>query len=320
MRRSWTSVACGGSPVDRLRWPSSLRARMAAELNLSCTIGVAATKFLAKLASTLAKPDGLLVIPPDRALAVLHPLGVEYLWGVGPKTAEGLRRVGIRTVGELARLDRSTLESLVGSAGATKLHDLAWARDPREVVERAPESSLSADATFATDLTDRNEMSRELLRLAERVGRRIRDRGQRARTVAIRVRWEDFSTVSRSQTLPTATDLTREVHRIAVELLTRLDPQRPVRLLSIRLDQLTTADGADGQLSFDQLGAEDAPRSGWQNAEAAADAVVARFGAGVVRPASLLTPARPAPPGAAVTPAGRSGAASGPGRQQAGSP
>jgi DNA polymerase-4 len=269
-----------------------LRERMSAELGLSCTIGVAATKFMAKLASTLAKPDGLLVVPPEQALQVLHPLGVEYLWGVGPKTAEGLRRVGIRTIGEVARLDRSTLSSVVGVAGATKLHELAWARDPREVVERAPESSMSADATFESDLTDRVEMSRELLRLAERVSRRMRGTGQRARCVSIRVRWEDFTTVSRSQTLPTATDLTRQIHQVATDLLNRLDPQRPVRLLSVKLDQLESAGEGEGQLSF-----EESPRAGWKDAEAAADAVVARFGAGVMRPASLLAPRHRDQPG-----------------------
>ncbi|MEO5834572.1 MAG: DNA polymerase IV, partial [Nakamurella sp.] len=252
-----------------------LRERMAGELGLSCTIGVAATKFMAKLASTLAKPDGLLIVPPERALQVLHPLGIEFLWGVGPKTADGLRRVGIQTIGELARLDRSTLSSLVGAGGAVKLHELAWARDPREVQERAPESSMSADATFETDLTDRAEMSRELLRLSERVGRRMRSSGQQSRCVSIRVRWEDFSTVSRSLTLPTATDVTRQIHQVAVELLTRLDPQRPVRLLSVKLDQLEHAGAAAGQLSFD-----DPPDTGWKDAEAAADAVVAKFGAG----------------------------------------
>lgn len=262
-----------------------LRERMAGELGLSCTIGVAATKFMAKLASTLAKPDGLLIVPPAAALPILHPLGIEFLWGVGPKTADGLRRVGVHTIGELARLDRSTLTSLVGAAGAVKLHELAWARDPREVVERAPESSMSADATFESDLTDRADMSRELLRLAERVARRMRSSGQQARCVSIRVRWEDFSTVSRSSTLPAATDVTRQIHQVALELLTRLDPQRPVRLLSVKLDQLEKSGDAVGQLSFD-----DPPESGWKDAEAAADAVVARFGAGVMRPASLLAP------------------------------
>lgn len=269
-----------------------LRERMAAELGLTCTIGVAATKFMAKLASTLAKPDGLLVVPPAQELQVLHPLGVEFLWGVGPKTAEGLRRVGIRTIGELAHLDRSTLNSLVGAAGSTKLHELAWARDPREVVERAAESSMSADETFASDLTDIGDMSRELLRLAERVSRRMRTSGQRARCVSIRVRWEDFTTVSRSQTLPVATDVTRQIHQVAVDLLTRLDPRRPVRLLSVKLDQLERAGEQDGQLSF-----EDPPATGWQDAEAAADALVARFGAGAVRPASLLDRRGRRPPG-----------------------
>ncbi len=150
---------------------------------------------------------------------------------------------------------------------------------------------MSADATFESDLTDRDHMSRELLRLAERVSRRMRATGQRARTVSIRVRWEDFTTVSRAQTLPTPTDVTRQIHQIAVELLTKLDPQRPVRLLSVKLDQLSAAGEADGQLSF-----ADAPMTGWKDAEAATDAVIARFGAGVMRPASLLTPrGRPRP-------------------------
>ncbi len=272
-----------------------LRERMATELGLSCTIGVAASKFMAKLASTLAKPDGLLIVPPAHALQVLHPLGVEFLWGVGPKTAQGLRRSGVQTIGELAGLDRSTLTSLVGVGAAVKLHELAWARDPREVQVRAPESSMSADATFEADLTDPADMSRELLRLAERVSRRLRTSGQRARCVSIRVRWEDFSSVGRSLTLPQATDVTRDIHQVAVDLLRRLDPHRPVRLLSVKLDQLEHAAAPAGQLSFDEP-----PSTGWQEAEAAADAVVARFGAGLIRPASLLTPrdrSRPADQG-----------------------
>lgn len=260
-----------------------LRASMRDELQLSCTIGAAPIKFLAKLASTLAKPDGLLIIPPDRALEVLHPLGVEYLWGVGPKTADVLRKVGIRTIGEVARLDRATLSSLVGVAVSAKLHELSWARDPRSVTERAAEQSMSADETFAADTRDPAVLERELLRLAERLARRIRISGQQARSVAIRVRYADFSTVNRSMTLPAPTDATRQVHQVAVDLLRRLNLSQPVRLLSIRLEQLTAAADNQSQLSFDE--AED---DGWREAQAVADAVAARFGTGSVRPASLL--------------------------------
>lgn len=275
-----------------------LRQRVSTELELSCTIGVAASKFLAKLASTLAKPDGLLIIPPARALDVLHPLGVEYLWGVGPKTNDLLRKFGIKTIGDLARLDRATLSSIVGAAAAVKLHELSWARDPRPVVERAPEASMSADETFGADLTDRVQLERELLRLADRLARRIRSTAKLARSVAIRVRYADFSTVNRSTTLASPTDVSRVIHHIAVDLLRRLDPQQPIRLLGIRLEQLVASDADGDQLSFGERTQAD-----WREAEAVSDAVAARFGSGFVRPASLLS----APLRSAVTDATSAG-------------
>ena len=261
-----------------------LRERVRDELHLSCTIGGASSKFIAKLASTLAKPDGLLLIPPDKALSVLHPLAIEYMWGIGPKTAELLRKVGVRTIGDIARLDAATLSSLVGAASAKKLHDLAWARDLRAVDVRAPESSMSADETFATDLTDRVELEREFLRLADRLARRIRSSGQKARSISIRVRFADFTTVNRSVTLPSPTDLRRDIHHTCVSLLSRLNPTQPVRLVSVRLDQLVTSDTANAQMAFDEPAS-----TSWRDAETASDAVSARFGVGSVRPASLLS-------------------------------
>ncbi len=266
-----------------------LRQRISAELHLTCTIGAAASKFLAKLASGLAKPDGLLIIPPAEAIGVLHPLGVQYLWGVGPKTADSLRRVGIATVGDLARLDRATLTSVVGASSADRLHELAWARDDRTVAPRPAESSMSADETFVADIGDRAELVRELLRLADRLARRMRSSGQQARTVAIRLRYSDFTTVNRSVTLDAPTDLARTIHQAAVAQLTRLNPTRPARLIGIRLEQLVDAADAVSQLDF----GEPAP-PGWRVAETVSDQVAARFGAGAMGPASLLaSPVRP---------------------------
>ncbi len=271
-----------------------LRERIRAELSISCTIGVASSKFLAKLASTLAKPDGLLIVPPDQALAVLHPLPVEFLWGIGPKTAVGFRRLGVTTIGDVARLDRATLNSIVGSATAAKLADLAMAHDPRHVEEPGIPASIGVDETFAVDVTDRTELERTLLRLSVRVVGRLRTDGRLARGLTLRVRYSDFATVTRSHTFTDPTDGGRAVHRAAIELLRRLDPAQPIRLLGIRLDHLRPSAAPDGQLSFAETGPQsddDRGAAGWRRAELVADLVTARFGANSLRPASLLAAA-----------------------------
>ncbi len=265
------------------------RARIQDELGLACTIGAAATKFMAKLSSSLAKPDGLLIVPPDQVVGLLHPLGVEWLWGVGPKTAEHLRRIGLKTVGQVAEMDFATLSSVVGIAGAKKLHELAWGRDERNVTERAAESSMSADETFAKDTSEREVLVRELLRLSDKLARRIRASGQRARTVAIRIRYSDFSTVTRSVTLETATDLSRTIHAAAVAQLDRLGVAgRTVRLVGVRLEQLVPADEVSEQMQFGDLS-----EPGWRQAESVVDQVAAKFGSAAMRPASLLGSAGP---------------------------
>ncbi|AZI57658.1 DNA polymerase IV [Nakamurella antarctica] len=268
---------------------AKLRSRISSELGLTCTIGVAATKFMAKLGSGLAKPDGLLVIPPASVLSVLHPLGVESLWGVGPKTAQTLRKIGLRTVGDIAQLDKASLVSVVGVAGAEKLHELAWGRDPRSVSERPPESSMSADETFSSDINDRDELVREFLRLSDKLARRVRATGQRAKTIAVRVRFSDFTTVTRSLTLAAPTDLSRDIHAAAVLLFDKLGTgHRTLRLVGVRLEQLVAATEVTQQLAFG-----DEKSAGWRQAEQVADEVTARFGAGAVRPASLMRPHYP---------------------------
>ncbi|RIJ79273.1 DNA polymerase IV [Nakamurella silvestris] len=266
------------------RIASDLRRRIADELGLPCTVGAAATKFMAKLASGLAKPNGLLIVPPGEVIDLLHPLPVAALWGVGPKTAEQLSRYGLQTIGELAALSPVELGRIVGPAAGAKMADLAWGRDPRAVTERAAESSMSADETFGVDSVSRDHQLRELLRLSDKLARRARVAGVRARTVAVRVRFDDFSTVQRSVTLGAATDVTREVYAAAVGQFDRLVTNgRPIRLLGVRLEQLVAEDEVEEQLQF---GEEEGPS--WREVDGAADRVTAKFGSAALRPASFL--------------------------------
>ncbi len=261
-----------------------LRARIADELGLTATVGGAATKFVAKLASGLAKPDGLLLVPPADVEALLHPLPVRALWGVGPKTAQTLASLGLSTVGEIAVADRGSLIRRLGPAVGGTLHDLANGRDERPVEPDAVEKSIGVETTFGDDTADRSFLHRELLRLSERAARRAREAGVCGRTVALKVRYEDFSTLSRSVTLPTPTDLSGVVHATAAALLDKLGPGRRVRLLGVRLDSLVPADQVGEQL---ELGAV-ADRPGWREAEDALDRVSQRFGSRAVRRASLF--------------------------------
>jgi DNA polymerase-4 len=260
---------------------AQLRRRVRAELDLPCSVGVAGTKFMAKLASTRAKPDGLLVVTPARAIEFLHPLPIDALWGVGDRTAEVLRRLGLRTVGDVAQAPAGMLRQAVGEAGAAHLQALAWARDPRRVQPERVEKSVSAETTFDVDVADADVIRRTLLSLANRVGARLRAAGYAGRTVAIKVRLADFTTLSRSRTMPRATDVAREVFDTAWALYQALAPGDKIRLLGVRVEGLGGADDARQLL----LGERE---SGWREAERAADAAAARFGGAVVRPASLI--------------------------------
>ena len=273
-----------GRPVEIA---ARLRSRIRDELGLTATVGLAATKFMAKLASGLAKPDGLLVVPPEQTTALLHPLPVRALWGVGPKTAATLESLGYSTVGQIAATDRRVLIRQVGTALGHKLHDLAHGIDERAVEPERVEASLGAEETFPRDVSDRRHLDRTLLALAEKTARRARAAGRQGHTVALKVRFEDFSTVTRSQTLPEPTDLATQVHRVARALLDGLHlAGRPVRLLGVRLEGLTEAGSVATQLSFDA----EPDRPGWADVEGALDRVTARFGQGALRRATLLPP------------------------------
>jgi DNA polymerase-4 len=258
-----------------------LRERVLAETGLICSVGAAATKFVAKLASSRAKPDGLLVIPKDKTLDFLHPLAISGLWGVGGKTEEALNRHGLRTIGDLAHTPVDVLKRMVGEAAGSKLHDLSWGIDPRTVQPRAVEKSIGHEVTFETDVTDPAIVRRELLRLSGMVAVRLRAAGAVGRTVVLKLRFGDFTTITRSRTLSEPTDLGRRIYDELVDVYSALGKDHArIRLVGVRMEQLGEPGG--GQMS---LWDDD---DGWREAEDVMDAVSARFGRGSVTQASLL--------------------------------
>jgi len=262
---------------------TALRERVFSETGLRCSAGAASTKFVAKLASSRAKPDGLLVVPAARTVEFLHPLPVSALWGVGGKSEEVLVRLGLRTVGDLAHAPHEMLRRAIGDAGAERLHELAWGRDPRQVTPGHGEKSIGHETTFETDRTDPAELHRVLLQLADGVGQRLRRAGVTGRTVAIKLRFDDFTTISRSRTLAEPTDLGRRIYEEARKLYDQANTsRRPVRLIGVRAEQLTGDVAALGLWDDD---------GDWREAEQAVDAIAERFGVGAVRPAALLKPA-----------------------------
>ncbi|WNV91842.1 DNA polymerase IV [Umezawaea sp. Da 62-37] len=258
-----------------------IRTQVEQAYGITCSVGVAPTKFLAKLASGMCKPDGFMVVPKVSVLDFLHPLPVSALWGVGKRTAEQLDRVGLETVGDIAATSLPRLRKVLGVALAEHLHALAQGHDDRPVVPESKEKSIGAEETFEVDHFDRDLLKRELLRLSERSASQLRAKGLRSRTVSIKVRFSDFSTITRSRTLRVPTDLTHEVYATACTLLDDHVPEGAVRLIGVRLEQLVEDESGE-QLMFD------APERGWREAEQAADQARSKFGLGAVQPASLL--------------------------------
>jgi DNA polymerase IV len=274
----------GMSPAGIGEW---IRGQVYDAHRVTCSVGVARSKFLAKLASGLSKPDGLLVVPADGVLEFLHPLPLSALWGVGRRTAEALHRLGCRTVADVASTPLPALRRAVGVASAQHLHELANGRDERRVVPDAPEKSVGAEETFSPDVSDRATLRRELLRLVERTTAALRCRGLRGRTIALKVRYPDFTTITRSRTLVGPTDSVQEVFGVAAELLdAHLPHGAPVRLLGVRVEQLV-GDAAAEQLTLDGVNANWG-NANWPDAERAADAARSKFGSAAVRLATLL--------------------------------
>jgi len=269
-----------GSPVQI---GELIRAQVAEQQQITCSVGIAANKFLAKLASVQAKPDGLLVIPADGALEFLHPLPVSALWGVGERTGQALARLGLRTVGDIARTPPESLERDLGKAAAAHLTALASGRDDREVESSVREKSVGAEETFDTDVADPALVRRELLRLSRRTSGSLRSSGLAARTIVIKLRKADFTTITRSRTLPEATSETQRIYATACALYAAsgLSDRTLLRLVGVRAAGLVPATSAATQLALGE-------RAPWRDAESALDRITGRFGPDAVRPATLV--------------------------------
>ncbi|MBT2567079.1 DNA polymerase IV [Arthrobacter sp. ISL-85] len=261
-----------------------IRHRVAAELGITASVGIAETKFVAKIASTRCKPDGLLLIGPDQTVPYLHSLPVGALWGVGAKTKEVLAKMGIRTVADVAATPVSSLKKVLGATGE-HVHQLAWGIDPRPVTPVRLEKSIGAEETFAVDTDDDALLRRELLRLSHRTAGRLRSSGMLARTVALKLRFADFSTITRSRTVQTPVDSAQLIYAVALQLLESVGTRAmAVRLVGVRAEQLEEAARTSLQLSIDRRD------DNWRAAEQVLDEVARKFGNKSVLPARLMEP------------------------------
>jgi DNA polymerase-4 len=261
---------------------AKIRAQVEQAEGITCSVGIAQSKFIAKLASQHCKPNGMLEIKSDRILEFLHPLPVRALWGVGPKTAESLDRLGLHTVADIANTPRSTLIRALGDATGESLYELAWGRDYRNVIPDEPEKSIGNEETFARDIDSPEEILAEFLRMAEKATARLRERGLFAKTVTMKIKFADFTTLSRAKTLPIGIDGTHETYEIVKKLYLALNNEGArIRLVGVSLSNLL--DEAPVQL---ELGARE---RGWRDADTAIDKAKARFGRGSVRPGRLIT-------------------------------
>jgi len=267
-----------------------IRARLRSEIGLAASIGVATTKFLAKLASELAKPDGMLVIEPGTEQAFLAPLPVSRLWGVGPATLTKLERMGLRTIGDIAMIDEAVLAGTLGAGLGRHLHALARNDDARSVTPERDAKSIGAEQTFSVDLHDRADCRRELVRLTDRVSARLRGAGLVASTVTLKIRFGNFETRTRARTLAEATDVSTTVLAVAHELLDEFDVRRGVRLLGVALSHLDATRARQSVLGLEGDG-EVTQRLRVERrsaVERAVDEVRERFGARAVGPATLV--------------------------------
>lgn len=270
----------------RLLHPSPLavaegiRSALRSVVGLPASIGLATTKLVAKMASRDAKPDGVRLIPAGSERAYLHPKPVRALWGVGEATYARLEELGVRTIGELAELPRVTLVGRLGEALGGHLWDLAAGRDDREVVPAGEVRSLSVEQTYDRDISDHETLRRQLLAHADRLASRLRRAGLVAATVQLKVRYDDFTTVTRSHTFPQPVSTGRDLYQAALTLLDRTAAGvRPVRLLGIGTDGLARS-AEPRQLDL-------APRS-WDDLEEVVEEVRGKFGHDAVGRARLL--------------------------------
>ena len=252
-----------------------LRRDIRQQVGLPITVGVARTKFLAKVASAVAKPDGLLIVPPERELEFLHPLAIERLWGVGAVTAAKLRERGITTVAEVAQLGEATLVAMLGRAAGRKLYALANNRDPRPVQVRRRRRSIGSQHALGQRSRPRSELDAALIGLVDRVTRRLRGADRMCRTVVLRLRFADYNRATRSRTMAEPTARTHVILKTAEDLLTQSVPlieRRGLTLIGIALTNLEDGAGRQLTLPFDRA----------RELDATLDSVRERFGSGAI--------------------------------------
>ena len=259
-----------------------IRKRVEKDLGITCSVGIAHNKFIAKIASGHCKPNGVLEVDPGKMLEFLHPLAANEIWGVGPKTNELLEKMGLFTIADIANTPRSTLIRVLGQASGASLYELAWGRDYRDVITEHAEKSISASQTFDVDLYQPEEILKEFLRLTEKSADRMRAKGLATNTISIKVRFADFKTISRSRTLDLPTTGTQEIFEVAKALYLGLNLDRVlVRLVGVSLDSLVVNDDVTQMVLGERT-------SSWQQADRAIDRVKAKFGRSSLRPARLV--------------------------------
>lgn len=257
-----------------------IRTRIRAELGLPASVGVAASKFVAKLASEAAKPDGLLHISRVRQEEFLHALPVEALWGVGPATLAGLQRLGVVTVGDLASIPQAALNSALGPNQGAHLLALAHGIDNRTIEAHSEAKSISVEETYPVDLAGRDMVESAVLAHAQRLAVRLRRAGLYPKTITLKIRFADFTTLTRSRTLGHATDHPRDLYHVGLELLSQVPGDQPVRLLGLGASSLET--GVEPkQTSFESNDA-------WHKVGEAVAEVQDRYGTRSVEPARLV--------------------------------
>ena len=260
-----------------------IRKRVEKEQGITCSVGIAHNKFIAKIASGHCKPNGVLEIDPAKMLDFLHPLAATEIWGVGPKTNEQLAKLGLITIADIANTPRSTLIKILGQAGGSSLYELAWGRDYRDVITEHIEKSISASETFDFDIDQQEEILKEYLRLTEKSAERMREKGLAANTISIKVRFSDFKTISRSKTLDLPINSTQEIFEVVKNLYLALGLERVlIRLVGVSLDSLVENDDLQQMV----LGQRE---SGWAQADRAIDRIKQRFGRTSLRPARLVS-------------------------------
>jgi len=274
------SVGLFGAPSEIAR---RIRKEIAAELSLPASAGIASVKFVAKIASDVAKPNGQREIPAEETVAFLAKLPVSRLWGVGPKTEEELTRAGLKTIGDVAARDVTWLEQRLGSQGR-HLWELSQGIDDREVVPDRAAKSVGAEDTFEEDLRGADLLRPHVHSQALRVGRRLRKAGVRGRVVQLKVKFADFTTITRRTTLSSPTDDGQTIYRTALELLERAHEGKPVRLTGVSVQSLGEQEPPQ-QLGLFSAPAPPPPRSAKLNA--ALDRITERFGSKAITTADL---------------------------------